>query len=511
MGKIAFLRSSLRRYPLFLLTIPFVFLVHTANQYFGLLHWKYIVTDLLLYLTVPILIYFLLAMAWRSYRKSGIVLFVSLVIFYFFHVLYDGLKISASFSFLGRYSIWVPLIAGGMIVLIIYLFRSRKSFDRFYFVANTLFLLLLAGGLVQYAQLSLTGGLHKQDQADPEKKLQEAYRRCDTCSNPDIYFLLFDEYTNSKTLATEFGYENSFIENRLGARGFHIPHASRSNYNFTHMALGSELNLSYLANLGSDRHFYTKDFLRAYYTVFNNEFAGILKKQGYSIRNYSIFDMAGSPVLTTAFLTELTWRSVIGQTFFHKLRRDIGWQLNKITGGNKTVPQEFITKSEHDMERIKKSFDGVVAEAKAKSSAPRFIYAHFLVPHETYYFDSLGKRLDMMHTAEGKASKEDYLAQLIYANRFIMAPLVDSIFENARRPFVIVIQGDHGYRFWPAAKVDLEFENFSAIYFPNGNYDTIGDSLSSVNTFRIVLNKYFHTSYPLLKDTAINLYKTNSY
>jgi hypothetical protein len=511
MGKFSFLRSSLRRYPLFLLTIPLVFLVHIANQYFGLLHWRYIITDLLLYIAVPIIIYFLLALVWRSYQKAGIALFVSLIIFYFFHVLYDGLKTSASLSFFGRYSIWLSLIAGGMIVLVVYLVRSRRSFHRFYFLANTLFLLLLAGGLVQYALLSLTGGLHKQDQADPAKKLQQAYHRCDTCSNPDIYFLLFDEYTNSKTLAAEFGYENAFIENYLGAKGFHIPHASRSNYNFTHMALGSELNLSYLENLGRDRHFFTKDFLRAYYTVFNNELAGILKKQGYSIRNYSIFDMADAPVRTTPFLTELTWRSVIGQTFYHKLRRDIGWQLNKFTGAGKNISAASFTKAEHDMERIQKSFDGVVAEAKANAISPRFIYAHFLMPHETYYFDSLGKRLDMMHTTDGKASKEDYLAQLVYANRFIMAPLVDSIFRYAKRPFVIVIQGDHGYRFWPVASVDLEFENFSALYFPDGIYNSIGDSLSAVNTFRIVLNKYFHTGYPMLKDSSINLYKTNSY
>jgi hypothetical protein len=92
-----------------------------------------------------------------------------------------------------------------------------------------------------------------------------------------------------------------------------------------------------------------------------------------------------------------------------------------------------------------------------------------------------------------------------------MAPIVDSIFKFARRPFVIVVQSDHGYRAYPREKVALEFENFTSFYFPDGDYKMVGDSLSSVNTFRIILNKYFHQNIPLLKDTMINLYKQNSY
>ena len=55
-----------------------------------------------------------------------------------------------------------------------------------------------------------------------------------------------------------------------------------------------------------------------------------------------------------------------------------------------------------------------------------------------------------------------------------MAPLIDSIFKNASRPFVIIIQGDHGYRNYPLEKVYLEFENLSAIYFSDENYSASG-------------------------------------
>ena len=73
-----------------------------------------------------------------------------------------------------------------------------------------------------------------------------------------------------------------------------------------------------------------------------------------------------------------------------------------------------------------------------------------------------------------------------------MASLVDSVFKFSNRPFIMIIQSDHGYRSYEPGKVLLEFENFSAFYFPDKDYKTINDSLSSVNTYRIVLNKYFN-------------------
>lgn len=66
--------------------------------------------------------------------------------------------------------------------------------------------------------------------------------------------------------------------------------------------------------------------------------------------------------------------------------------------------------------------------------------------------------------------------------------------------------GDHGYR-GDAGITDsiASYQNFSAIYFPDKNYKYLDDSLSSVNVFRLVLNKYFNAKLPMLKYKSFNI------
>lgn len=504
------IKYLLQKYPLFLLTIPFVFLVHTANQYFKLLHFEYIVTDIFIYLSIPVILYFLIGKLWRSYPKTGVLLFFLLLIFYFFHLLYDWLANIPFLSFIARYVVLLPLFMAAIVFLVVYLNRNKTGFSTFYYRANIILLLLLVGGIIQYSYLSLDNTLTKHDQGNRLKPLAKNYLVCDTCETPDIYFLIFDGYTNTKTLKKEFGYDNEFIEKTLKDRGFFIPKNSKSNYNFTHMSLGSELNLDYLFNLKNTRQFYTKDFLQSYYTVFNNELAAILKKQGYIINNYSNFPMPDAPVKITPHLTELTYRSVLGQTLFNKISRDIGWHLVRF------YPKDRLSKAKErklddDINRMNEVFNGIIESAKKPPSKPQFLYGHFFFPHETFYFDSSGNRLSKLVTSQTLVNKKDYLNQLIYTNKFLVASLVDSVFKFSKRPFILIIQSDHGYRDYEPGKVLLEFENFSAFYFPDQDYRTINDTLSSVNTYRIVLNKYFNQHFPLLKDSLINLSKRNSF
>ena len=42
----------------------------------------------------------------------------------------------------------------------------------------------------------------------------------------------------------------------------------------------------------------------------------------------------------------------------------------------------------------------------------------------------------------------------------------------------------------------------NAYYLPDGGEEVLYPSISPVNTFRLILNYYFGTSYPLLDDTA---------
>ena len=72
---------------------------------------------------------------------------------------------------------------------------------------------------------------------------------------------------------------------------------------------------------------------------------------------------------------------------------------------------------------------------------------------------------------------------------------------------VIIIQSDHGFTDFDGVPSDPElfFKNYSALYFPDNDYSSIYDTVSNINTFPILFNKYFNTKIPLQKDTTVFL------
>lgn len=498
-------RDILSRYPLFLLTIPFTYLVHVANYYFLLLDWKLVIWEVIAYIITPIAVYFIFVRHKRLQQKIGVLLFYLLVIFYFFHVLHEWLKKTPPIAALSSYSILLPIIGLSILLLIYFIVKRKGSFGNMYYAGNLVFLLLLLGGMGEHIYLRATTNASQHDQADASKQLANSYIPCDTCVKPDIYFVILDGYTNSKTLRNEFNYENVFIDSLLLQKNFCLPQNSKSNYYFTQPSLASTLNMNYLPRLNTTKLFNTKEFFQSHYTIYNNELCDILKKQGYEINNYSVFDIKDHPSRVAPYLQELTPRSVTGQTFFKKLNRDIGYHWNKYF--RQQILEENIAKAHNSIERIEQTYSGIIDMAKSAKAAPQFTYAHFILPHETYYFDSSGRKNDIAMIAKTGLPPKNYITQIAYTNRHIIAPFVDSIFAHAKRPFIILLMGDHGYRNYTPDKLALEFQNFSAIYFPNGQYGDLKDSLSSVNSFRIVLNQFFHQHLPILKDSSIYLKK----
>jgi hypothetical protein len=74
---------------------------------------------------------------------------------------------------------------------------------------------------------------------------------------------------------------------------------------------------------------------------------------------------------------------------------------------------------------------------------------------------------------------------------------------------VIIVEGDHGFRYYTKPGQEFMYQNMNAVYFPDKDYRTLYDSLSPVNTFRIVLNKYFKAGYPMLIDKRMYIPEQN--
>jgi hypothetical protein len=84
---------------------------------------------------------------------------------------------------------------------------------------------------------------------------------------------------------------------------------------------------------------------------------------------------------------------------------------------------------------------------------------------------------------------------------------IDSLLAQSETPPIILLQGDHGPKGFSDDNIEVNnfTENFAilnAYYFHDGNYSDLYPSISPVNSFRVVLNQYFDTDYPVLEDRS---------
>ena len=97
-----------------------------------------------------------------------------------------------------------------------------------------------------------------------------------------------------------------------------------------------------------------------------------------------------------------------------------------------------------------------------------------------------------------------FISYLNYTNKKI-ALLLNDLLSKTNNNSVIIIQGDHGYRGFARADIGNHFKNLSAIFFPDHNYGLLYSTMTNVNTFRVLLNKYFFAKLPMLSDSTIVL------
>jgi hypothetical protein len=99
---------------------------------------------------------------------------------------------------------------------------------------------------------------------------------------------------------------------------------------------------------------------------------------------------------------------------------------------------------------------------------------------------------------EEKGKIIGYRDQVAYVNKR-MVPLLQSLIANSEVPPVIILQGDHGVgSFTHHDRMAI----LNAYYLPNGREQKLYQTISPVNSFRVVFDHYFGGDYPLLEDSS---------
>jgi hypothetical protein len=499
-------------YPLFFAVYPILFLF-TFNQ--NELSIRHVLGPLALSVTAFSLTYFAFAKALKSQAKAGVIVALAAILFFSyghvrnllpqdFNIDVGNLKIGLDKTLL---SVWIALLFLGVRQVI--KFDVHKKLAKPLSIIAAILVVYQLGAILIYQIQS-----RKLLETDNEVSIVEL----DTSTKKDIYYLVFDRYASSGTLKRELDFDNKEFEDFLTDRGFYVANNSYANYPKTFQSLASSLNMTHLTHMTKEYGGDSSDQTPFNKMIRDNIVAAALKENGYKFihigswweptrvntnadiniyYNYFGLDEFSNQLLKTTFLFPLITR-------YQAL--DFGDENSLRVEQKIRIPYKFEKLSE-----------------VTKLEDPKFVFAHFLLPHGPYVFNADGSTVPEK-VAKKRGDKENYLNHVKYANTMIMQT-VDDILRNSDTAPIIVIQSDEGpcgivlelaeKDGWGHCGEDIDWRNLfdntlrvkmrilNAYYLPEADYDSLlYEEITPVNSFRVIFNQYFATNYDKLPDTS---------
>ncbi len=488
--------NKLKTIPFFLLLLPLFIIAHMEHLYGTLYSFYDVKWQLAFLILVPIFLFLAIKFIFvKSIVKSSLIAFlISFFIFFYTDIKLFIFSVNPD-SLFGRYTILVPLL--GLIITILCIFII-KSFSNFYKTFQFLHLSILL--MFCYDLFFVIKYKFFNPQVAIQAKPLELKKN--KTKMPDIYYLVFDEYTSSKEIKEAMYFDNSEIDSFLYKKGFYNIINSKCNYNRTPFSIGSSLNMDYYPSIKESGIYSLKNYTQAIKYIQKNKLIKTVEKSNYKIFNLSIFNFENYP---KKFDKMDIWdiKNIYNYyNFFVKANIDLTLGIRILNIFNNESASPEIRDA-----NIIQTTNAVIDICKKQDTLPKFIYGHFILPHDPYTKDSLGNTIDFKEPKSIKEEYTSYFYQVKYANK-IIKQMVDSIQKYNKNEFAIIIQGDHGLRLRNFKDVTQnkivasshEFPNFNSIYFSDGDYSGIPNNFTNVNTFRFVLNHYFKEQSSILEN-----------
>ncbi len=323
---------------------------------------------------------------------------------------------------------------------------------------------------------------------------------------PDIYFIAPDGYTSERNLNEIFQFDNTEFYNFLENKGFFIARKSQSNYANTQLFMSSCFNMGYVTFLESLNVSNEEKYRVITYLSWNSKVAKFLKSKSYKYYHEQEF---GSPN---------------PYADYHGC------------GGYYQSVKEML---EPTMFEIIDNKLGIIRRAQAKCALKRLydveniygpVFAHIQLkqPHPPYVVDENGNAI-MATMDEGYMwkQKDNYINQIKYINKEL-EKWIEYIMKKTNGNVIIIIQGDHG----SGSSFDrIDSENgggweypeekgpmiermgiLNAYYIPkNIDKGLLYDTITPVNSFRVIFDTLFETDYGLVSDDSMYSSKRTPY
>jgi hypothetical protein len=326
----------------------------------------------------------------------------------------------------------------------------------------------------------------------PGDKGVKAYSVAPVVTNRDIYYLILDGYARADILEEFYGFDNREFLNYLKKKGFYVVPKAHSNYAWTFLSLASSLNFDYINYLANTFGESSTDLRVPYEMTKNNRVANFLKSKGYLFVHFN--STCGATLTNKYADRQVSYEKGVFQDEFLRI-------LVRSTMLRLMDPLIVRTLAEVYLNTFR------VLETIPEMEEATFAFVHILLPHDPYIFDRDGnvktnRIMWNQFRAGAWRDKDAYIDQLIFVNKQVRTA-VDRIMEKSEVAPIIIIQSDHGPKLPELSRADFiraRMANLQACYLPDGGNQFLYDSITPVNTFRIVLNFYFDTNHKLLKD-----------
>ena len=367
-------------------------------------------------------------------------------------------------------------------------------------------LVFLSANSPQAAQLS-------QDLPGIDERVAEAKAKFSRNELRDIYYIILDEYPRS---GSPESFDNSAFVGELESRGFYVDPQARSNYTRSNWSIPSSLTMEYVDEFPREDKVALRHILKR---AIDHTLGRILKSLGYKYVHVSsgwlmtktsrnadvIVDFSPSGRLLAGVETQdpFTFQRA------SRLSNRFTTTFLRTTAARPFLSHDFSTEYDDPHTYTWKHPYRTLAWLDFMTEVgmiegPKFVFAHLMKPHEPHSFDQYGNitfdEIGWSDDHDPTVSKAFY-GQVIYINAR-MLEVIDAILANYEEPPIMVIAGDHGNeRSNPSISNDI----LAAYLLPDGGESGIYPSITSVNSFRAILDYYFGLNLGLLEDKVYHL------
>lgn len=467
-----------------------IFALHSFNMQY--VQYPAILRSLWISCLAAIVLVFALRLVLRSFQKAAAVTILFLLLFFLYGHVFELLAIHFPVRNIVFTGVWILALIAGIVALL----RKQVIAERFIQI-----MLIVSGLLALFNFSSIVLFEFARHRANQSSLLQTVNLNGESARRPDIYYIVLDAHARPDLLQ-RFGYDGAPFVERLQELGFFLGSCSQANYWLTAFSVGSTLRMEYFGP-EYDNEAALPDWKVS--AAIQN-----LRQLGYQIVAFETRanDINNQVLGEDIFLSSSRQETLYQDFYFLASLNDFeaslirtswlhSW-LQLIGNYRHLLPNEVVVDAEQAafLKHYRQTY--YILEQLPELSyidSPKFVYVHFLVPHEPYIFDASGHyvyRHNHDEFVEGYRNNIEFIDGQI-------VNVIDKLLSNSAEPPIIILQGDHGPN---GSQADLLMPILNAYYFPDGGEAQLYESISPVNTFRILFSYYFGADYELLPDLS---------